>query len=655
MRIRSIILLIAVVLSVYSAAAEISLSQPKSIYNLGDEIALTATIKSGKSAEGFLKMTLSCGNDSKDFYLAPFSINANEEKKVDSNLSLSKSFLGDAKGKCTILVSTPTGDALSQSFEITDRIELTLILNKLGFTAGEPMSVKGSLLKPDGKSFSGFVEIGIAGTDISMVKSVNANQFQFNISLPDNIHSGTYTLHARAYEKDKNGETSNQGIEEIAIAVAKIPQKIEIALDSQSVVPGGNISFKIFMYDQANDEVQGDVSIVIKDPENEEHWEKLVKTNELAAFFVEKNATPGYWKIEAVFQGISVKRLFYIENQEQAGFEIIGDMLYIRNLGNTPYRKAVQIAIGDEVEIKEMDLEIGEVRKFRLAAPDGTYKVSVTDGQETLTLDTISLTGNAIGVVSEKSSNIFIKYPLVWIFIIIVFGMFILMMFERFADRKFIAYNVPEKASVEVKKQWTAQGLTFAGVREAEHTSSIQGHKEEASLVAFKIKNMPSLAKDQLSALESYFNAVYEQKGVIYKTGDYLIVILTPSITKTFKNNAHAVNVAKSISSHLHDHNKKFSRKIQYGIGLNYGSIIVEPLKDRLKFSSTGNALSLAKRIADISQGEILLSKDANTHIGSEIKTEKVPREGLDLYEIKKVTDRGTYDSFIQGFLHRNK
>ncbi len=655
MRDKYLFYVFAVMLLASLASAEVSLSQPRGVYNIGDELALSITLRSAQSAEGFLKITFICANQTSDIYLAPIAVHANQEKRVDTNITLGRSFLRDLGGECSLLISSPVGDATSQSFEISDEVEVSFNLNKLGFSAGEQVQIRGNLLKPNTKPFSGFVEITLDGTDVRMIRPAGGNQFQLNVTLPENLRSGTYRLQVRAYEKDVNDEVTNEGMDATSISVSKIPQKIEIAIATQSVVPGNAISFKVFLYDQANEEVQGDVSVVIKEPEDEIIMQQLVKTNEVITYPIEQNANPGYWKIEATFQQLNVRRLFYVENQELATFEIIGDTLLIRNIGNTPYRKAVQIAIGDEVEIKELELDVGDERRFRLVAPDGIYRVSITDGEETLTLDTVSLTGNAVGIISEKSGNIFIRYPLVWIFIVIVFGMFVLMMFERFSSRKFIAYNIPKKTPIEVKKEWTSEGLVLGGVREAEHAATVHGHKEEAALIAFRIKNFHELTKENLKSIETLFQEVYDKKGVVYKTGNYLIIILTPSITKTFKNNVNAVKLAKSISEKLQEYNKKFLKKVNFGVGVNYGGIIVEPLKDRMKFSSVSNALSLAKRIADLSHGEVLLSREVNTHVDSEIKTEKTLKEGLDLYTLRKVTSRESYHGFLQGFLERNK
>ncbi len=212
-----------------------------------------------------------------------------------------------------------------------------------------------------------------------------------------------------------------------------------------------------------------------------------------------------------------------------------------------------------------------------------------------------------------------------------------------------------ERSPIEVKKQWSNEGLSVGGVRQAEHAVSVNGQKEDAAIIAFKIKNMHELTKDQLNNIELLFNDVQGRKGVVYKTGDYLIVILTPSITKSFKNSKDAVKIAKSIEQKLIDYNKKFAKKLHFGIGMNYGNLVVEPTRDRLRFASVGNSLSLAKHIADLSQGEILISKEANAKMDAEVKTEKIAKEGIDLYAIKKMTERGNYDNFIQGFLHRNK
>jgi len=63
--------------------------------------------------------------------------------------------------------------------------------------------------------------------------------------------------------------------------------------------------------------------------------------------------------------------------------------------------------------------------------------------------------------------------------------------------------------------------------------------------------------------------------------------------------------------------------------------------------------MTTAKKIADLSQKEVLLSKDIHEKTLVDIKTDKINIEGLDLFKIKRVADTGRNKVFIQDFLKK--
>lgn len=667
-KIKAGILVFLIIVLCFPVLGEIMLSQPENIYNVGDEVDFSAAIKSGGNLEGLLKMSLVCANASEDFYLAPISLKDGEEKTVNTIITLNKNFLKDMIGNCNILVKTPTEEAKSQSFEISDNIELMMNLNALTFSPGDIVDIKASALKPNLKPVKGFLEIEVDGTDIKTMKTVDSSRFRVNFSFPENIKSGAYLVKGRVYEKDKNDEVTNEGHASIEVKIRQIPDKVEVAIDRQSVNPGSNVSFKAFIYDQANKEVEGDVSVVVVDPFGDEILKRLVKTSEKIVVDIEKNASAGYWAVYANHHDLKVKRLFYVENREEASFELIQDILVITNTGNVPYRKAVQIAIGNEVEIRQLDLDIGKSTRFRLLAPDGNYRVAITDGTTKLSKSDVSLTGNVIGVMSVmKKGNIIIRYPVVWLFLIMVFGMFIILLLGRLKKKRFVGYEIASLKKKKTGKQERQEKgkesipitteLAGGEIREAEHTLSLRGEKQPASLIALKIKNANEIIKNKnaLSTIEKALESVYDNKGVVYRTGEYIIPLFLPSLTKTFKNDITAVKTASAITNRIKEHNRKFSQKIDFGIGIHSGDVIAEKDKqqNKIKFAGLGNSLALAKKIAGVSDRQVLLSKNTSQKVSPEIKTGE-SQKNKDVYEIKKIVERKQYKNFITGFLKRH-
>lgn len=150
--------------------------------------------------------------------------------------------------------------------------------------------------------------------------------------------------------------------------------------------------------------------------------------------------------------------------------------------------------------------------------------------------------------------------------------------------------------------------------------------------------------------IEKAAEKITSRKGSLYRTGDSIIGIFTPSLTKTFRNELTAVRAASEIASYLKEHNQKFTEKIDFGIGIHSGDIATKVEGGKLKFTALGNVLNTAKRIADSANNDVLLSRDAGSKVSSEVKTEKVG----EYYSIKRIVDRELNKNFIDNFLKRN-
>ncbi len=638
-----------IIISVNFVSAEILLGQTESVYNVGDKLDLDIKVNKAASEDDFLKVDLVCNDNAKVLLQIPLSVSAGTQKEIDEELILTNSLLDNMRGGCHLEARFSSDFARSADFKISDYIDVTLSSTKTEILPGEGIVVSGTAVKENAEKAEGFVELGIKNTSINLKTPVVDGEFSTNFSFSKTASSGSYLLEARVYEKDKNNEIANEGIENLKINIRQSPSKIEVAIMEQSVSPGENISFKVFIYDQANSEVGGDVSVMIKDAYEDVIWERLVKTDKLITIPLSANTPPGYWKIEAKQGNLQVTRLFYVGEAEKAKFELINDTLIITNTGNVPYRKAVQIAIDNEVEIKQLDLDVGASRRLRLLAPEGSYHISVTDGTNSLTRGNVQLTGNIIGVMDvRKQVGIIQRYPVVWLFLVVVFGLFVLMTVERATKNKLsfrkpnILKSKPRKANVEKINPKNIKQKTEITTKwiEAEQSLVLKGNKEENTIIAIKTEEDEGLDK----RLEDLFIELKEKKAAIAKLKGFYLILFSPTLTKTFKNQVEAVKIALAIQ------NVFDKEKINYNISVHLGELITKFEQGKLKFTSIGDTLTKSKKIANLSEKEVLLSKELHEKTLSEIKTDKKVLDNVEVFTVKRISERDKYKKFIENF-----
>jgi hypothetical protein len=217
-------------------------------------------------------------------------------------------------------------------------------------------------------------------------------------------------------------------------------ENLEIQIKN-NYLPGENINFKIILYDDAGNKIEGKISFVILDYYTEIIQEGMINSEEEVIFKLPENAWRGYWAIIAKYNDIEKKELFIVGELEKANIELEGDKLIVTNAGNVPYTKSLLIAIGDNKETILVPLEVGQKKELRLTAPDGNYDVKVNDGsqREDITFSGVSLTGNVVGLESV-SGSFWSKYPLVTLFLISLFLVLVvissLKIHEKFTNKK---------------------------------------------------------------------------------------------------------------------------------------------------------------------------------------------------------------------------
>jgi hypothetical protein len=188
----------------------------------------------------------------------------------------------------------------------------------------------------------------------------------------------------------------------------------------------------------------------------------------------------------------------------------------------------------------------------------------------------------------------------------------------------------------------------------AEQGLVMNGHKNKASLIVIKLKE--GISKFARENLEKSLEHAYSKKAAVYENGNYVFIIFSPLVTRTFKNDMEAIKTAEKIVISLNEFNRKFSDKIIYGIGINSGEIINKIENKKLKFTSLGNLTVTGKKLADnAGSGQILLSKEVYQSTMAEVKAEKKLIAGIEVYELKKVADYDKNKKFISDFIKRER
>jgi len=646
------------------ASAEIFFSQqPKEVYSFGDQIKV---VLGSDGSGGWVNAGLVCDNSSKKMvffhYVTP------EETNIPFSVPLTKDFLRDMQGDCyfSLLFNNQTKESLH--FDISSSLDVKVNFNNKLFNPNESVQFSGTVSKKNGDKVNGFAEVSFPYNAVQIIVPVTDGKFNGNISLQENIPAGEHDLSFFVYQKNEAGEVTNFYLSNSSISVMKKPRLLEIEVP-ENIAPNNELDFTAHLYDQADSIIDGvPVAFTLVNPNGEQVLNILSETEVTEYYTIQKNAQLGFWNLTAKSEGlISESFDVFINANVEAEFLLINNTLVIKNVGNVPYDKLVQIKIGENyTEILALNISLLGSVEFDLEAPDGEYSIFVDDGKVNLEKSTF-LTGNVIGIKDSRSGGIGLvnNYMFSWVIIIGILGLFIFVSARKVVNRKSVlsskSFN-PKTSKVKggvVKVNVTNSGIHKTGPKEdtADNSLVIQGDKQKATLLSLKIDNQEEIFKGSNASktIEDSVNSILESKGKVYRSGKYIVGVYAPVITRTFDNGFDVIKIADAISHKLNEHNKKYSPKINFGIGINDGNIIAETRNGKLSFTPLGNAIQNVKKISDMAKNDYLLGEEINKGIGSKIKTIANPEKfNVKTYRINDVLDKTQHAQFLNKFLDRN-
>ena len=632
-----IITLFTILLFSQIVSAEIILSQPKQIYNLGE--TLKTEIKVSGQIEGIFEANLVCDNEKQLFYAEYFSLKTNEQKSFDKSLRLT-----GKKGSCHIEAKIADEEAKTSLFTISNAIFVSLSLNKESLYPNDTMEIQGKAIKENNENLDGIAEIYL-NTLFLKETEIKSSKFNEKLSLPK-LSSYNYEIIVKARDK----ENLNFGESKKQITMLSIPSVLKIETNEPKA--GSMLEITAFLYDQNNKTLEKNISILIDSPEKQELYSREILSGKKTNFELPDNAPIGNWKISAVYEDTEEEQNFYLDKNEKIIFSIKNNILNVKNIGNVPYKKVLVIEIANENSklTKEIfvDLAIDKEQKLKLSAPEGEYNIKVMDK----TFSKISLTGNAINI-EKLSSNGLIKSP--FFAMLILIGIVILLIVFSHGKLGFElkkATRIFSKEAEEKKIITTKLGKTEEEKKQLKNLFEKYVDKDIADAIAKqgeskKYANITLLFTD-IRGFSSYFDTAHSQeisnlldnyfktinyiikrnRGVINKfIGDAVMAIFNEPI-KDKNHVSNAVKAALEIRQAIKKLNERLKREnkreISIGIGIDTGMATIGNFgsKEKLEYTAIGEPVNIAFRLQQTAKpNQIIISdriKDKAGNIESE-------------------------------------
>lgn len=659
-----IIILTTILISMASAEVIIT-QQPKTSYNLGEIVSVPAILKSTTDIVGSFNADLICNGQQINFYKNGVSLKAGEEKRMDPSLVLTRELIGGLEGECKIKTYIESEYALTNDFKITSVINLKVETSTPEIFPGESFIIKGTATKESGAEVKGFAEVKISAESITadlnpiidQLASVNNGYFQVNITAPKDMKAGNYIITARVYERDSTSSITNEGSSTTSIRIKQFPTNLEIFIETPEVNPGTSAKIKVILHDQTGESIETNTTIKVNTDKGK-LLEKLdTATGQSVEFPIAYNEPPAIFKVTASSSGLESESSFKIKEKQDIGIQIINGTLIITNKGNVPYcNKTVLIKIGNQTLNIDVCLGIDEDQKYKLSAPDGEYEVEIITDNDRIK-EKVFLTGSAIDIKEGSGAISLSRHPFIWVFVILILGFVAFTIFRKGYKRSFIGNIAGKKGIKEPEKTIKIEkGSLIPAKERAEISLSIKGNQQDISIVGLKLKNFAEILENKESVketLERIANIADGSKAFTHENQSNILFIFAPIKTKTFQNEAKALKLAQDLKSVIDNHNKIFKQKIDFGISLNYGSLVAKAAQNGLEFMPLGDLMAKVKKIAFIAKEDILLGEKMKEKLGPNVRVEKMSVEGLNVYKIKEIKDTQAHEKFIKQFLNR--
>jgi hypothetical protein len=667
------IILIALMICSFASAEMIITQQPNKVYNLGDSVSVPVTVKTIAGVSGVFTMDILCGTKDVNFYKNGVNLIAGEEKTMDASLALTKEVLGESLGTCKIKGMLGQEYILTNDFKISNLLTLQPNTETTDFDPGQSITLSGDVVKENGQLANGFMDLEIliansSKDNIAQKGTMNNGMYSLNVQLPEKMKAGKYLVKINAYEVAFDGSQTNKGFINYNIKIKQVPTSLQIIIKDENVEPGTNVDVKTILHDQTGEAIDSTSIITIKRGGTEvvEGGGPTEKpTGEYLSLPIAYNEPPGNWTVSATSNQLSAEAYFTITAKEAIKAEIVNETIIITNMGNVPYNGTITIKMGNESKEYPIYLNVSGKKEYSLSAPKGEYEIEVLDKngeskvKDSITITRSPLTGNAIRIrdSSEVGLMKLLTRPLIWILALIIILAAAFIIIRNIRKKRKETGVTPNKGSLKkiIKKNlskeplknipWENRAMPLSKEskletkNKANFSPSIKGNKQDISLVNVTIKNLAQVQANRGNPeepLQKIINLAENKKAFVYESQSSVFFILTPSKTRTFKNEPTALEIAQEAKEILSSYNRVAKHRLDFGISIEQGSIVEKTENGIMDFVSLGTLMSNSKKIAAASEGEVLLGERIKEKL-TNVRTEKQDNGRITFYKIKDI------------------
>lgn len=666
--------LACLILSLGVVVAELRVSEPNDIYNLGDKLFITVTDIKG-SETGNLNVDLVCSNSTVNLlklsarafsseggqsYSIPYKLLTKGDLEIDD--------LSQIVGDCRIKTNLANEIIESKSFVISRSLNVNANLNKVVLSPGDNVHLNIDANRADGEPFEGFFKI----MNFSAIEGeVVGGIVDKDITIESNMPAGNYFMNIEAYDLDLEGNVINSGSENLFVEIKQVPSSIEMGISDLEIVPGNNFKINPSILDQSSIVMNGTVSIYVTDPDEKKYNYNAVSGATVDIPFM-MNATSGVWRVYAFSNGLSQETEVSVLGVERINYSFENSVLRIENVGNIDYYGVVDVTIGEITHNLELTLKKGAFKEYVLEAPEGEYEISVNDGENAYTGSGF-LTGNAIGIKELGGSGGIKGLSFVWLFLVLLVGCVGFIMIGMYRKTKVVS----SKTSFKDKVKGTGKKLiSFKGKKgvidtkkedkdiidltkkeemgDAESTLVIDGDKVKTTIIAIKIKDKDAFTDEIQHDVVKIIKENCGAKGVIDVKEDFIYLIYSPLITKSYKNDLYATKVALNIVKSLNEYKKKMSGDLKFGVSVNHGNLVSKKEGVKLKYTGLENTFSLSNKIADKSEDNVLVPEKIRNGLMRDLKVTKVDNIGdVKIFVVEEIKNREVNKAKLDDLLKR--
>lgn len=651
------------------ASSEVIINnQPEKSYNLGETVFIDLTVKSLNKISEILNMNLICNSKEINFYKNGVSLGVGEEKKIDSSLILTKNLIGESKGKCVIKITLGEDYYITDEFFISNILTIVPNVKTPSVSPGEKILIEGTAKLGSGSNANGFLNVSLkrvgdeSNDTIEKLSTIDNGFFSLSFTASEDWPAGEYILGFYGYEKDLSETITNKGEAKTSIIINQIPRNLEIILDKDSIGPQETLTGSAILHDQTGLNIDSPLTIEIKDSKDKLLEKFEIRTSEEFTYTPLQGKSPDNLTIYAGSGEFSQEKQFKISQKQSISVEVINKTLIVTNTGNVEYcDKEVLIKIGSDSLNINPCIKTGGNQKYTLSAPDGEYEIEVITPDENIVASTI-LTGKSIGI-KEASGGVanLTRHPFVWFFVLGVMAFITVTIFRKGYKRTFFSKmkrtpkTTSQKSKVSQKKE--EKNLKLFSKNRAILSLSMTGERQKSTIIGLKIKNYADITHNPVGTKETFakIESLSEnEKSFIYENKENIFLILTPAKTRTFHNEKKAIDIARKIEDIIRHHNRLFKQKIEFGLGINTGDLVVKLQKDHLEFMSMGDTLTKTKKIASISNEQVLLDEKIRENLGAKIKTKKITHKDISAYTVEEMKTKDVEsEKFIKRFVEK--